>query len=98
MKPESIFQQRVLRDLKKLPYTWILKTQEKTRRGVPDIIMSMSGYFIAIELKASQKAVVAPLQCYEIAAIQHTGARAFIAYPENWTQIFHELEKFIGIK
>ncbi len=91
MKPESIFQKRVLRDLKNLPHSWILKTQEKTRRGVPDILMCLGSRFVAIELKASEKATVSPLQAYEIALIAHSGGAAYVAYPENWPQILSEI-------
>jgi hypothetical protein len=92
MKPESIFQKRVLRDLKNLPHSWILKTQEKTRRGVPDILMNLGGRFVAIELKASQKATVSPLQAYEIALIKHSGGAAYVAYPENWNEVLDKIK------
>jgi hypothetical protein len=95
MKPESLFQKRVLRDLKKLPHSWILKTQEKTRRGVPDILMCLGGYFVALELKASQKSNIAPIQAYEITQIQHSGGRAYIAYPENWNEILLKITSLL---
>jgi hypothetical protein len=95
MKPESIFQKRVLRDLKQLPHSWILKTQEKTRRGVPDILMCLAGRFIAIELKASEKATVSPLQAYEIALIDHAGGQSYIAYPENWNFVLGEIKRIV---
>lgn len=95
MKAEGIFQRRVIKDLKTLGKIWILKTQEKTRKGIPDILMCLNGRFIALELKASKKAIVAPLQCYEIAQIQHSVGLAFIAYPENWNEVFEEIKRIV---
>ena len=89
MKPESIFQKRVLRDLKSLPNCWVLKTQEKTRRGVPDILACYMGKFIALELKASEKSPIAPLQEFELGCINHAMGHAYIAYPENWIEVLN---------
>ena len=91
MKPESVFQKRVLRDLKNLPNCWVLKTQEKTRRGVPDILACYMGKFIALELKASEKTTVSPLQAFEISCINHAGGQAHIAYPENWAEVLKKI-------
>mgnify|MGYP006391053515 CR=1 FL=1 len=59
MKPETKFQNRVLKDLKKLDNLWVLKTQEKTRKGVPDLLICANGKFVAIELKN--------LHCFRVA-------------------------------
>ena len=93
MKSESLFQKRVMRDLKSLSSSWVLKTQERTRKGVPDVLVCINGFFVAIELKASEKAKVAPLQAFEVSCINNAGGRAYIAFPENWNEIFNELKK-----
>ena len=95
MKPETRFQNRVLRELKQLPRTWILKTQEKTRKGVPDILLCSSGHFIALELKASEKAIVAPIQRFELGCIQAALGSSFIAYPENWDSVLKAIKSII---
>lgn len=94
-KNETKFQNRVLKDLKSLPYTWVLKTQERARRGVPDILLCFKGRFVAIELKASEEALVSPLQCYEISKIQLAGGLAYIAYPENWGAVLNDIKSII---
>lgn len=95
MKPETKFQNRVLKDLKSLPHTWVLKTQERARRGVPDILLCVAGRFVAIELKASEQALASPLQCYEISKIEHSGGYAYIAYPENWEAVLNDIKSII---
>lgn len=95
MKLETKFQNRVLKDLKSLPNTWVLKTQERARRGIPDILSCVAGHFVAIELKASQEAIVSPLQCYEISKIEHSGGYSYIAYPENWDSVLKEIKQIV---
>lgn len=95
MKPETRFQNKVLRDLKELPHVWVLKTQEKTRRGVPDILLSAGGRFVALELKASAKAIVASIQRFELDCIEATGAIALVAYPENWDSVKNVIRSII---
>lgn len=51
MQPETRFKNRVLGELKTLPNAWFFKTQERARRGVPDIILCLNGVFVALELK-----------------------------------------------
>lgn len=90
MKPETKFQNKVLSDLKKLDNLWVLKTQEKTRKGVPDLLICANGKFVAIELKAYKKNPD-PLQQFELNCIAASGGASFVAYPENWTEILKKL-------
>lgn len=91
MKPETKFQKKVLSDLKKLPNIWILKTQERARRGVPDILLCCNGTFVALELKASPKSPLASLQRFEIEQIKASGGLGFVANPENWADIYRQI-------
>lgn len=90
MKPETKFQNKVLSDLKKLDNLWVLKTQEKTRKGVPDLLICAKGYFVAIELKAYKKNPD-PLQQFELNCIEAARGVALVAYPENWPEIYKKL-------
>lgn len=92
MKPETKFQNKVLSDLKKLDKLWVLKTQEKTRKGVPDLLICANGKFVAIELKASPKSPLASLQRFEIEQIKSSGGLGFVANPENWGQIYARIK------
>lgn len=61
-------------------------------RGVPDFLLSVSGYFIALELKSSHKSKVSALQQYNVDRINKAQGRAYIVYPENWDIIYDELK------
>ena len=86
--PETIFKEKVQRDLKKLKRAWWYKTQEVAIRGIHDIILCVNGFFVSIELKRNPKAKVDALQVYNLDRIEQSGGLAFIAYPENWESIF----------
>ncbi len=90
MNPESKFKIKVMKDLKTLGKIWILKTQEKGRRGVPDLLICLNGQFVAIELKAEKKEPD-PLQMFELNCIESASGLALVAYPENWKEIFKKL-------
>lgn len=87
MKPETKFQNKVLKDLKKLNNVWVLKTQEKTRRGVPDLLICANGHFVAIELKAHEGAIISPLQRFELGCIEASNGVSMVANPDNWEEI-----------
>ena len=90
MKPETKFQNRVKKKKKKLDNLWVLKTQEKTRKGVPDLLICANGKFVAIELKAYKKNPD-PLQQFELNCIAASGGVALVAYPENWIEIYKKI-------
>lgn len=97
MKPETKFQNKVLKDLKTLDRTWVLKTQEKTRKGVPDILICLGGHFVALELKAKEKKPE-PLQQFELECIDAALGTALVAYPENWEETFNYLKKILAMQ
>jgi hypothetical protein len=92
MKNETAFKNKVLKDLNRLPRTWVLKTQERSRRGVPDLLLSISGLFIAIELKDEGKEPT-ELQAAVLKRIRKTEAIAFHADPISWKLQFKQLRE-----
>ena len=80
---ESLFKTRVLRDLEATPDSYVLKTQERGRRGVPDILMCKKGQFIALELKIST-GIVSKLQRHTLKRILASGGHAIVVTPESW--------------
>jgi hypothetical protein len=92
-KPETLFKDRVRKDLKTLPSTWFVKIQQVAIRGIPDFLLCVDGLFIAIELKASRLAKRDPLQEWTLEAIAKCGGRAFICYPENWDDTFQSIKE-----
>lgn len=90
-KPETKFKEKVIKDLKTIPYIWFTKTQQVATRGTPDIIGCVNGLFFALELKSTPKGKVSDLQSYNLEKIIEAGGLSWVAYPENWEQVFEEL-------
>ena len=79
---ETIFKEKVLLDLKKLD-GFVIKTQERTVKGIPDLIGCFNGRFVAIELK-TDKGEVTPIQEYRLKQILKAGGLAFSTSPSTW--------------
>jgi len=90
-KPETNLKERVIPRLKELPNAWVCKIQQVAKVGTPDILMCMSGIFVAIELK-SEDGVLAPLQEYNLKKIAECGGIAIIITPHNIDASFLFLE------
>lgn len=61
-----------------------------TKVGVPDILASVNGYFVGIEVKA-QNGRPSDLQFHNLHKIRESGGFAYIVYPSGW----EELEKIL---
>ena len=83
MISETKFKEQVLKDLKDMPKTWVLKTQEIARKGVPDVLICRGGDFIAVELKRDNEKPT-PLQDHVIDSIRQAGGLAFYSTPSMW--------------
>ncbi len=83
---ETLFKEKVLKDLALLPHTWVFKTQEVSKRGIPDILICCNGHFIALELKVEEN-TVDPLQCWTLNKITAAGGLALPTYPKTWPRI-----------
>lgn len=92
MQGETLFKNKVLKMLKTLPNTWVLKTQELSRRGTPDILMCVSGKFVALELKANPKSKVSALQVFNIDKINKSGGLGAVASPEDFPEVFAKIK------
>ena len=91
-QPETAFKQRVLKDLSKLETCWVLKTQERARRGIPDLLICLRGKFVAVELKVDGE-VPTPLQDEILERIQGASGTAFYTTPSLWPQHFSMLRE-----
>ncbi len=91
MKPETKLKDRVLREVRLLPDSWWVKTQQVAIRGTPDILGVLRSRFIALELKRSEKEKADPLQLYNLELIEKAGGYATILNPENEKEILEEL-------
>jgi len=66
-----------------------------TKTGVPDILASVNGYFVGIEVKA-QNGKPSELQYYNIRKIRESGGFAYIVYPTGWEDLQRILEKLLN--
>ena len=84
-KPETKFKERVVSDLRRInPHAMILKTQERTRRGVPDLwVVWFGGRSVIIELKIPGENPDA-LQQHNIVKARAAGALAFSTDETKW--------------
>lgn len=57
-----------------------------TRRGVPDILASVGGKFVAIEVKADNGRP-SDLQLDNIREIRESGGFAWVVYPSGWPKL-----------
>ena len=91
MQKETLLKIKVLQALKRIPKVWFLKTQEVARSGTPDILASVNGIFVAIELKTDDGAV-SKLQEYNLKKIEETGAVSIVLMPNNFEASIQFLE------
>lgn len=91
-KQETVFRKRVVAELKKLENIYFFSVQQVAIRGCPDLCLCINGNFVSLELKKDKKAEIAPLQRYTLQKIIKAKGIAFIAYPENWFEIYAYLE------
>ena len=54
-----------------------------TKKGIPDVLACVNGYFVAIEVKA-QNGRPSELQLYQCRKIWDAGGFAFILYPSGF--------------
>jgi hypothetical protein len=93
---ETLFKKHVMDVLKKtFPGSYILKTQEVARRGVPDIICCIHGVFVAIELKRDGKKPD-PLQHHTLIRICEAGGVAMWTSAKTFEQDFASLVKVLS--
>lgn len=91
-KPETKFRAKVRPRLDAIENSWWESIQQKTINGTPDIIGCIKGRFIAIELKASEKSVVSPLQKHKLEEIVKAGGISHILHPGNCEEVLTSLE------
>lgn len=98
---EGHFKETVLKDLRLIPGLYFLKTQEMSRRGVPDLLICYKGQFVAIELKIEGEKPT-KLQALKLDEIKVAGGLAFYTTPSNWksdlANLVHFFEQTVYMK
>ena len=84
MAQEKQFENQVKRFLKDNG-AWFVKTWSNgiQRKGIPDIIACVNGYFVGIELKA-ENGKPSELQLWNIAKIRESGGIGIVLYPDQF--------------
>ena len=84
MPAEKNFENKI-KDFLKSQNCYFVKyfANRMTKVGIPDILASVGGYFVGIEVKAT-KGTPSDLQKWNIEQIQKSGGFGVILYPEYW--------------
>ena len=84
MEKEKEFENRVKKWLKEKG-CWYLKTWSNgiQRKGIPDLLISVNGFFVAAELK-SMDGKPTDLQLKEIEKIRKSNGVAMVLYPDQF--------------
>lgn len=86
MASEKNFENKIKRWLKEHNcYHVKFFANRMTKVGVPDILASVNGHFVGIEVKA-QNGTPSDLQLYNCRKIRESGGFAFVVYPSGWDQ------------
>lgn len=86
-KPETIFKERVLKDLRRLPFTWAEKIQQLAKRGTSDIFACVNGFCVVMELKKDAKEKPDKLQRHKLLACRSANGIALVVSPETWPRV-----------
>lgn len=90
---ESIFQSRLIRELKqRFPGCMVLKTDPTYIQGLPDLLILYRDHWAALECKKSSNAHKQPNQTYYLEKMDDMSFARFI-YPENKEEVLDELEQ-----
>ena len=92
MAAEKNFENKIKGFLKETG-AWFIKYwagAQYTKSGVPDILASINGYFVAIEVKGPN-GKPSELQLHNINKIRDSGGFAFVLYPSG----FDEFKRFV---
>lgn len=87
MKPETKFRKRVSKFLVSLvPPVYHASIQQKSICGTPDLLCSVRGHFLALEIK-SPGFTLSKLQRYNFNKIIESGGMALEINPDNFSEV-----------
>lgn len=90
-KAETKFRSKIRPLLDLIPNSFWESISQRSILGTPDILGTISGVFIALELKSFSKATVTAMQKHKLHLIVKAGGYAFIVCPENWNEVYGKL-------
>lgn len=68
-----------------------------TKKGVPDILACINGFFVGIEVKA-ENGKVSALQIYNREHIKKSGGIAMIVKPSQWNELKNTIDFLLEYK
>lgn len=93
-KPETRLKERVQADLKTLSNRWFYKADDRSTRGIHDIILCLNSWFISLELKSQEHLELDDLQQYNATRIRSKAkGLAFRVTPGTWPIVFALLQE-----
>jgi penicillin-binding protein-related factor A (putative recombinase) len=95
MQAESRFKLLVRPKITAIPNSIFFKIQQRSLRGIPDLIGVINGRFVAIELKV-QGNRADPLQMHYLKKIAEAGGLSFVMHPENVEEVLTQLRALNG--
>lgn len=93
-KPESILKEKILRELRLLPFSFWEKIQQTSKRGTPDIVGCFQGLFYGIEIKEEICNHLKPhekLQMHKLGKIMEAGGAGIIMTNDNYKMIIQKM-------
>jgi hypothetical protein len=94
-QPETRFRlNQVKPALEAIPQSWWVKIQAGSIRGVPDVIGTIKGKFVALELK-TEDGWPDELQLHRLRQIKAAGGYAAVVRPSNLHEIIADLEALL---
>lgn len=97
MAAEKIFENKIKKFIED-EGGWQVKffANRMTKKGIPDVLACINGYFVAIEVKA-QNGEPSELQIYHCEKIRKAGGFAFILYPSGY-DVFRTFVKNLKVE
>ena len=92
-KPETILKEKVLEELREIKNSYWVKIQQVSIKGIPDILGTINGRFIALELKKDEKEKANKLQEYVLHEIDKAGGIALVIHPTNFDEVKNYIVK-----
>lgn len=96
MGPEKIFENKIKRWLNDHGCYFVkFFANRMTKKGVPDILACVNGYFVGIEVK-SDDGTPSDLQIYNVRQIRESKGFAYVVYPTGWNDLQQILSNLLN--
>ncbi len=92
-KIETLFREKCQKKLDALPKLYRETVQQIAKRGTPDNLLSVHGFFVGLEYKAPGEKPT-KLQYHQLKKIRDSGGYSLVARPDNWDRVYAFLELF----